>query len=174
TLAFSPDGKQIASACSNDQTVGVWDPIINLSPNPLNEHMLAVWSVAFLSDGKWMVSSSNDKSVRVWDMSSKKMTVKRVWKHDTEVYAVACSSKQTCVSGSKDGVIYFWDSEKENEVIEVHPKDEYGICSLAFSQDGESIAIGCQDGKVRIWDLKTLLFQKSPQPVGLTDSNGTI
>ncbi|THV02703.1 WD40 repeat-like protein [Dendrothele bispora CBS 962.96] len=172
TVTFSPDGTQIASG-SNDQTVRVWNTINNPTMSPLKGHMLAVWSVAFSSDGQWMVSSSNDKSVRVWDMSSTKMTVKRFWKHDTEVYAVACSSQQTCISGSKDGVIYFWDSQKENEVMQVHPKDEYGISSLAFSQDGESIAVGCQDGKVRVWDLKTLLFQKTPQPVSLADSNGT-
>lgn len=65
-MAFSPDGKRIASA-SNDQTVKVWDAQTGQDSLTLRGLTSYVTSVAFSPDGK-RVSARDDKCVwKTWD-----------------------------------------------------------------------------------------------------------
>ena len=90
SVAFSPDGKTIVSG-SNDKTIKVWDagapspapdpsPIPNLSAPTFataslelkaekqSAHSDVVRSVAFLPEGKTIVSGSWDKTLKVWEV----------------------------------------------------------------------------------------------------------
>ncbi|KJZ69045.1 hypothetical protein HIM_11571 [Hirsutella minnesotensis 3608] len=66
TVAFSPDGKTLASA-SGDSTVRLWDPATGAHRHPLEGHGGWVTAVAFSPDGKTLASASDDSTVRLWD-----------------------------------------------------------------------------------------------------------
>jgi len=52
SVAFSPDGKRIASG-SSDKTICLWDAETGLQlGSPVTRHTDSVWSVAFSPDGK--------------------------------------------------------------------------------------------------------------------------
>ena len=65
SLAFSPDGKTLASA-SEDRTVGLWDTATGQRLRTLSGHTDNVLSVAFSPDGKTLASASADATVRLW------------------------------------------------------------------------------------------------------------
>ena len=68
-MAFSPDGKRLASV-SFDQTVKVWDAITGQESLTLKGHSGHVMSVAFSPDGKRLGSASYDLTIKVWDATT--------------------------------------------------------------------------------------------------------
>ncbi|KAF2183679.1 hypothetical protein K469DRAFT_634847 [Zopfia rhizophila CBS 207.26] len=68
-VAFSPDGKVLASA-SNDGTVKLWDASTGAVLQTLEGHSGSVRAVAFSPDGKVLASASSDMTVKLWDAST--------------------------------------------------------------------------------------------------------
>ena len=73
SVAFSPDGKILASAGMDGWSSGstqLWDVASGKNTATLKEHTSYVQSVAFSPDGKTLASGSRDKTVKLWDVAS--------------------------------------------------------------------------------------------------------
>jgi WD40 repeat protein len=73
SLAFSPDGKVLASASSQggtfiDPTVRLWEVATGKQRHVLRGHRQAVFALAFSPDGRALVSGSGDSTALAWDL----------------------------------------------------------------------------------------------------------
>ena len=71
-VAFSPDGKRIATA-SADQTAKVWDAESGKELLTLRGHSSAVYGVAFSPDGKRLATASADATVQVYALDIREL-----------------------------------------------------------------------------------------------------
>jgi WD domain, G-beta repeat len=136
-IAFSPDGKQLASA-SYDRTVRVWGATTGATLQIFKGHSSYVRDVAFSPDSRQLASASDDKTVRVWDAATG-ATRQILEGHSNSVNAVAFSPDgKQLASASYDRTVRVWDvaTGATLQILESH--SSY-IRTLSFSNNGSSI-----------------------------------
>ena len=108
SVAFSPDGKKLASG-SDDKTVRLWEVETGKQLATLTGHSDSVWSVAFSPDGKKLASGSRDQTVRLWEVETGKQLA-TLTGHSSDVLSVAFSPDgKKLASGSWDQTVRLWD-----------------------------------------------------------------
>ena len=153
SLAYSPDGKQIASA-GDDHTIQVRDSRTGELRLILRGHSGAVEDVAFSYHGDRIVSASADHTARVWDARTGRLLYSLVG-HDLAVVSVACSPDgDRIVSGSLDETIRIWDAQSGRQLIKI-PGGIGRINDVDYSPDGRNIVAGGSRPTVRVWDAKS-------------------
>ncbi|KAB8273270.1 quinon protein alcohol dehydrogenase-like superfamily [Aspergillus minisclerotigenes] len=142
TIAFSPNGKTLASTSRSSSRVWLWDVLTGQCLQVLHGHTRAVNQVAFSSNGDMLASSSYDQTVRLWDPCTGNC-LQILLGHTDCVRAVVFSPAprfaNILASVLDDGSIRIWDSTTAKCLQDIKTDDEE-IRVLAFSCDGEILA----------------------------------
>ena len=154
SVAFSPDGKTLASG-SSDHAIRLWDGATGRPiGQPLTGHTRPVLSVAFRPDGRILASGSQDGTIRLWDVAYGRLI--GTWTGSASyVNSVAFSPDgRILASGSQDGTIRLWDVAYGRLIGTMTGHTGY-VESVAFSPDGKTLASGSYDQTIRLWDVAT-------------------
>ncbi|GAB1542542.1 hypothetical protein NUACC21_52160 [Scytonema sp. NUACC21] len=124
------------------------------SPTTLRGHSSDVNTVAFSPDGKFLATGSDDKTIKIWNLSIQEKTL-TLQGHSHWVWAVAFSPDgKTLASASADNTIKLWNLETGLELGTLKGHSA-GVSSIAFSPDGKTLASGGLDSVIKLWNLET-------------------
>ncbi|MEO1054899.1 MAG: caspase family protein, partial [Bacteroidota bacterium] len=118
-------------------------------------HFKPIKSLAFSPDGKYVVSGSEDKNIKVWHIKTGK-EFRGLRGHKGEVISLAFTPDgKTLISGSDDrnASIIFWDwfsGKKLAEIEDAHSS----VSSMAVSHKGDLLATGSYR-EFRVWNIGT-------------------
>ncbi|KAJ5908034.1 G-protein beta WD- 40 repeats containing protein [Penicillium taxi] len=150
-VAFSPNGKQIASG-SLDNTIKLWDATTGDAQKTLVGHSGAVTAVAFSPDGKQIASGSYN-TIKLWNATTGDAQ-KTIVGHSGAVIAVAFSSGGKQIVSSSYNNIKLWDATTGDAQKTLVGRFDYST-AVAFSPDGKQIASGSFDNTIKLWDSMT-------------------
>jgi WD40 repeat protein len=115
--------------------------------NRLTGHQGAVLAIDMSPDGRFIVTSSNDKTVKLWSRNGQ---LQGAFPHDSTVPSVAFSpDSQHIVTGSLNGQVLVWNLDGTLEQrIQAHAGP---IWSIAVSPDNQQIMSSGGDKTVKLW-----------------------
>ena len=124
-------------------------------PVPLAGHQKEVVNLAYTPDGRTLVSSAHDRSIRLWDVSDPRRPAPR---------GVIPRSGSTAIALSPDGRLLVAGSPETFGVWDItdpaHPVERATVrtprsitYTVAVAPDGRTVATGGDEGTLRLWDI---------------------
>jgi WD40 repeat protein len=152
SLAYSPDGKRIASSSLNeDNTFAVWNADTGEDVHLVRGHATHVHRLRFSPDGHLIVSASTDGTVKLWDAATF-TEVRSIDAHRAPVYDLAFSPDGShFASASFDGTVCLWETASGARLRTLRGHTG-GTVTVTYSPDGRRLASGGSDKTVRLWD----------------------
>ncbi|OJJ49602.1 hypothetical protein ASPZODRAFT_149114 [Penicilliopsis zonata CBS 506.65] len=151
-LCITPDKRYLAAAGHNN--VKLYD-IKSTNPNPVmtfEGHTNNITGVAFHCEGKWMVTSSEDGTVKVWD--TRTGSLQRNYVHKAAVNDVVIHPNQgELISGDRAGIVRVWDLGESVCTHQLIPEDDVAVHSVSVASDGSLLCAGNKKGNVYIWRM---------------------
>ncbi|KAL3457589.1 WD40-repeat-containing domain protein [Aspergillus heterothallicus] len=118
-------------------------------------HGECVYAIQFI--GKWLVSGSRDKTVRVWDLETKRLWHRPLLGHKKSVLCLQFDpnpSEDIIVSGSSDKSVIVWRFSTGEKIHEIAPAHDDSVLNLRF--DSRYLVTCSKDKLIKVWNRRHL------------------
>jgi WD40 repeat protein len=162
-VACSPDGQTVAVGCF-DHRVRLWDFASGRQVLAL-DHGASVRAVALSATGGLLATAGGNGEVRLWELPSGALHATCATQADPHCLAFAADGRTVAVGGSADRfAVDLWDpslgtpqrrlSDASSQLATApHTDAMLHVAAVAFSADGATLAAGCNNGSIRLWDV---------------------
>lgn len=152
-LEFSPDERQLAVAHQEDLLL--YDLASGDMQHRLRGHEEYVACAAYAPDGRWLVSTGEDSSLRKWDARRGVLLAHRAAAHSRWIWRVrVLPDGERLLTLGADGLLAAWDADLNRlDQQQAHAASAWG---LALHPDGTLIATSSslpQEG-IRLWRIQ--------------------
>lgn len=151
-VAFSPDGKTIASG-SADRSIRIWDVESGELLQTLAAHDATVGTLAFSPDGSQLASAAWDGSLIVWET----VGWEPVWgssQHDQRVYSLGYSIDGSLLAtGAGEGELFLW-SASDGELLARLPAENSAVRVVFFDPGGRLLFAASDDEVLGVWGIE--------------------
>jgi WD40 repeat protein len=138
-VAYAPDGKTLAVSGDGEVRLFHLTGTKLEAGAVLKGHYGEVKNLAFVRDGKLLLSASFDKTVRLWDWTAQPPTAEVLTAGNSVWHADATANGQLVVAGCYDGTVYLWDVSGAKPVERAAVKEhKQWANSVAFAPDGKT------------------------------------
>lgn len=118
-------------------------------------HRECVYAIQFT--GKWLVSGSRDRTVRVWNLETKRLRYRPLLGHTKSVLCLQFDpspSEDIIVSGSSDQNVIIWRFSTGEKIQQISPAHTDSVLNLRF--DHRYLITCSKDKLIKIWNRRTL------------------
>jgi WD40 repeat protein len=167
-VAIHPDDQWLVTA-NAEAMLQLWDLTTangstseRPAPVPAIEtgHQGTITAMVISPDGRWLATSSDDGTARVWNwpsLSDSTTTPAILSGHKAAVTTMAISlDSHWLATGSDDATVRLWDLtnlDAEPIILRGH---KGSVTAVAISSDGRWLATGSGDTTARLWDLRNV------------------
>jgi WD40 repeat protein len=110
--------------------------------------------VAVCPDGKWIVSASNDKTLKIWDLQTGKCQGTLIGHTDVVKSVAITPDGKRIVSAAFDKTVRVWDAESLQELAKLNGH-RAKVSSVVVLRDNRHALSGGFDKTIRLWDLNS-------------------
>lgn len=170
TVAFNSDASKVASA-GEEKVIDIWNAKAGNQIARLESHQDDVTNIAFIDFDRKIVSTSKDKTTKIWDVTKKKViysyltpvneygTIKKAKSFD-DYTIVALTEVETATGNSRKRngppVWSYTLKFKDNQGNTLKEFNEHRgpITDIAVASNRAYMASSSEDKTIRLWDLE--------------------
>ena len=122
---------------------------------PHEAHTECVYTIQFV--GKWLVSGSRDKTLRVWDLETRRLRGRPLTGHSQSVLCLQFDpspEEDIIISGSSDASVIMWKFSTGQKLHEIPSAHDESVLNLRF--DHRYLVTCSKDKKIRVWNRHAL------------------
>lgn len=154
-VAWSPDGALIASNGRTDALVSVWEAESGHLVQSFSGHSETVTAVSWSPDGTVVASSSNDSTLRLWDVASgEQIRSFSVNALDQVLFVARSPDGEEMVATGGTGLVQLRPPDNLRLSVTLN-RHGAPVTAAAWRGDSQAFATGDSTGRILLWSFPT-------------------